>query len=266
MEKIIYAIPIFGLLILIEFAYGFFKNNNTYADVKDAISSLTLGISHVLATILVSSIIIYINYFIYEYRILDLSNNWYIIVILFLLVDFSFYIWHRASHRVRFLWANHVNHHSSRSFNFTTAFRQPFFTPLLRPFFYLYLPFIGFNPLLTTTIGIINLVWAVWSHTQHIGKLGFLGWIIVTPSAHRVHHGTNAQYIDKNYGDILIIWDIMFGTYKPEKEKVEYGLTRNIETYNPVKIIFHEWIAWIKDLKKSNSIGEIFEHTFRPPK
>lgn len=266
MGKIIYAFPIFALLILIEFTYGYFKNKNTYKDIKDAVSSLTLGISHVVATILVSSLMLLINYTIYEFRIFEFGIKWYEIVLLFLLMEFSYYWWHRASHRVRFLWANHVNHHSSKEFNFTTALRQPLFSPVLRPFFYLHLPLLGFNPAITALLGIASLVWAVWSHTQHIGKLGFLEYIIVTPSTHRVHHGTNPQYIDKNYGGVLIIYDILFGTYATEKEKVNYGLTKNVASYNPLKIIFHEWIDWIKDLKKSKSINEAFEYTFRPPK
>lgn len=181
-------------------------------------------------------------------------------------MEFSYYWWHRASHRVRFLWANHVNHHSSKEFNFTTAFRQPLFSPVLRPFFYFYLPFLGFDPSIIGLVGVASLVWAVWSHTQHIGKLGFLEYIIVTPSTHRVHHGSNDHYIDKNYGGVLIIFDIIFGTYEPENEKVNYGITKNIKSYNPIKIIFHEWIAWIKDLKNSKSLKEAYKHTFEPPK
>lgn len=266
MEKIIFAVPIFGLLILAEFAYGYFKNRNTYTDGKDAISSLSLGVSQVLATVAVSSILLFIDYSIYEYRIFEFGSKWYEIFLLFLLMEFSFYWWHRASHRVRFLWANHVSHHSSTEYNFTTALRQPVFSPVLRPFFYFHLPFLGFDPLLIAAIGIPSLIWGVWPHTQHIGKLGFLEWIIVTPSSHRVHHGINGQYIDKNYGGVLIIWDILFGTFEPEKEKVIYGITKNVESYNPIKIIFHEWVSWIKDLKKSKSISEAFDYTFKPPK
>lgn len=266
MEKIIYAFPIFGLLILIEFLYGYYKKYNTYSDMKDAVSSLTLGVSHVIVTVLVSSFVFGINYFFYKHRIFNLVDAWYEIIILFLLVDFSFYWWHRASHEVRFLWANHVNHHSSKEFNFTTAFRQPLLTPVLRPFFYLYIPLLGFSPEKTAIVGIINLVWAVWSHTKHIGHLGWLEYILVTPSSHRVHHGVNPEYMDKNYGGILIIWDRIFGTFEPEKAPVRYGITRNIETYNPLKIIFHEWLAWINDLKKSKSLREAYNYTFRSPK
>lgn len=265
MEKIAFAIPVFAALILIEFAFGYFKNRNTYANMKDAVSSLSLGLAHVCATAAFTSVLLFVDYTIYEYRIFEFGYTWHEILLLFWLMEFSYYWWHRASHRVRFLWANHVNHHSSQEYNFTTALRQPLFSPVLRPFFYIWLPFLGFDPALIVAIGIASLIWAVWSHTQHIGKLGFLEYIIVTPSAHRVHHGTNPQYIDKNYGGVLIIFDILFGTYEPEKEKVTYGITKNIESYNPVKIIFHEWVAWVKDLKKSKSLKEAFDYTFKPP-
>lgn len=265
MEKILYAFPIFGAVLLMEFAYGYYKHNNTYKDFKDAAASLSLGLLHVAFSALVGTAALAVDYFFYDHRLFDLGASWYEIIILFILMDFSYYWWHRLSHRVRFLWANHVNHHSSESFNFTTAFRQPLLTPILRPVFYIYIPFLGFKPELLITVGVVQLVWAVWSHTQHIGHLGFLEYIIVTPSAHRVHHGVNLQYIDKNYGGVFIFWDILFGSYEKEVEPVKYGITSNIKTYNPISIIFHEWWAWIKDLFRSRSWREALDHTFRPP-
>jgi sterol desaturase/sphingolipid hydroxylase (fatty acid hydroxylase superfamily) len=266
MGKIMFVILVFAFMILVEFAYGYFKKRNTYTDIKDAFSSLTIGISQAGANVAVSSILLFIDYSIYEYRIFDFGVKWYDILLLFLLMEFSFYWWQRASHRVCFLWANHVNHHPNKEYNFTAAFRQPLFSPVLRPLFYIYIPFLGFNPALIATIGIVSLTWNVLSHTQHIGKLGILEYINVTPSTHRVHHGTNSQYIDKNYGGVLIIFDILFGTYQVEKEKVVYGINKNVESYNPFKIIFHEWLSWAKDIKNSKSIKEAYTHTFSPPK
>lgn len=123
MEKILYAFPVFGLLLLIEFSYGYYKNRNTYSDLKDAAASLSLGMSHVLFSLMTASALLAVDYYIYEHRIFEFGNSWYEIALLFLLMDFSYYWWHRASHRVRFLWANHVNHHTSTEFNFTTALR-----------------------------------------------------------------------------------------------------------------------------------------------
>lgn len=265
MEKILLAFPLFGMLLLIEFAYGYFKNRNTYSDIKDSFASLSLGLGNVIFSILTTSFILAIDMVLHEHRLFNIGNTWFEIILLFVIMDFSFYWWHRASHKIRFFWANHVNHHSSTQFNFTTAFRQPLFSPIMRPLFYFYIPFLGFDPSLMVIIGIVQLAWAVWSHTQLIGKLGFLEWILVTPSNHRVHHGSNAIYIDKNYGGIFIFWDIMFGTFETEKEPVKYGITSNIKTYNPFTIIFHEWKALIADIKKSKTIKEAFDYTFRPP-
>ena len=263
--EMIYALPVFGLLLLIEFLYGHYKKQNSYHDIKDTFASLSLGITQVVVTIIFASTLLALDNLLYKHRLFDFGNNWYELVLLFLLMDFSFYWWHRASHRVRFLWANHVNHHSSKEYNFSTALRQPIFSPILRPLFYFYIPWLGFDPQLLIIMGAISLVWAVWSHTKHIGKLGFLEYIIVTPSAHRVHHGKNPEYIDKNYGGVFIFWDIIFGTYQKEEKPVEYGLTRDVKSYNYFVIIFHEWQAWYKDVVQSKSIREAFNHTFRPP-
>lgn len=264
--QIIYAFPIFALLLLIEFGYGYFKRRNTYHDMKDTVASLTLGVSQVGFTVLFASVMIVINYFLYDHRIFEFGTSWYELLLLFLIMDFSFYWWHRASHRVRFLWANHVNHHSSKEYNFSTALRQPVFSPVLRPLFYLYIPLLGFDPAVMTMMGVVALAWGVLSHTKHIGKLGPLEYVFVTPSHHRVHHGSNPQYIDKNYAGTFSFWDRMFGTFEPEQEEVVYGLTKNIDTYNPIKIIFHGWVDWINDLKRSSSLREALDYTFSPPK
>jgi len=263
--EMIYALPAFGLLLLFEFLYGYFKKRNTYHDVKDTVASLSLGITQVIVSIILASTLLAIDNLFYKHRLFDFGNTWYELVVLFLLMDFSFYWWHRASHRIRFFWANHVNHHSSKEYNFSTALRQPVFSPILRPLFYFYIPWLGFNPKSLIIMGSVSLVWGVWSHTKHIGKLGFLEYFIVTPSAHRVHHGKNPEYIDKNYGGVFVFWDILFGTYEKEVNPVEYGLTKDIKTYNFFTVIFHEWQAWYKDVVHSKSLREAFNHTFHPP-
>ena len=154
MSNIIYAIPFFICLIFIEFTYGYFKKRNTYTDKKDTLISLGLGLGQLGLIIAVSGIMLSLNYFLYQYRLFNLGDSWYEIALLFILMDISFYWWHRASHKVRFLWANHVNHHSSKEYNFSTALRQPIFSPMLRPFFYLYIPILGFDPILMYSVGV----------------------------------------------------------------------------------------------------------------
>lgn len=265
MSEIIFVILLFPLLVLLEFIYGLVIKRNTYQNIKDTFSSLSLSLAWLGVTALVSGLMLSFNYFLYQFRLFDIGQTWYEIVLLFVVIDFSFYWWHRSSHRVRVLWANHINHHSSREFNFSTALRFPLFAPIIRPLFFLHIPIIGFEPTLMYGIGIASLVWTVFCHTKHIGSLGPLEYILVTPSHHRVHHGSNEEYIDKNYGATLIIWDKLFGTFQPELGPVKFGLVKNINTYNPIKTIFHEWSSWVGDLRRSRSLKDLFKFTFRPP-
>ena len=127
------------------------------------------------------------------------------------------------------------------------------------------LPLLGFDPTIIAVAGVISTLWGIVGHTQVIGKLGPLEWIFNTPSHHRVHHGSNKQYIDKNYGNLLIIWDRLFGTFEPEDEEVKFGLVNNVNTFNPVKVTFMAWMSMINDLKQKNSFIEIIKVIFGPP-
>ncbi len=260
-----YFVILFIFLVLSDFLYTKYKKRDCHKDLKDGFTSITLGLLFLLVQIIFAGLFIKLDLILYDYRLFDFGYNWLSITLCFISIDFTYYWWHRASHRVRVLWANHINHHSSQEYNFTTAFRQSLFEPILRPFFYIHLALLGFHPILVGIITSIRLPIAVLSHTKFVKNLGFLEKIIVTPSGHRVHHGTNPEYINKNYGGILMIWDVIFGTYQPEVNEVKYGITTNINTYNPVKIVFHEWIEWIKDLKKSKSLHEAYRQTVRGP-
>ena len=159
-----------------------------------------------------------------------------------------YYWFHRFSHENKFLWAVHVNHHSSEKLNFTTAARVPFFNLILHNLFWIPLLFAGFNPLMIFAVENINFLFAFIQHTQIIKKIPYLDFIFNTPSHHRVHHSANKEYLNKNYGSTLIIFDRIFGTFKEEKDDIiiKYGISKNINTYNPLKVIFHEWINIFK--------------------
>ena len=169
------------------------------------------------------------------------------------------------SHRIRFLLAIHLSHHSSEEMNFAVSFRQAWFGPISKIPFFMVLPLLGFDPTIIAVAGVISTLWGIVGHTQVIGKLGPLEWIFNTPSHHRVHHGSNKQYIDKNYGNLLIIWDRLFGTFEPEDEEVKFGLVNNVNTFNPVKVTFMAWMSMINDLKQKNSFIEIIKVIFGPP-
>ena len=183
--------------------------------------------------------------------------------------DFSYYWFHRTSHENRFFWASHVVHHSSKHYHLSTALRQTWTGSFYSFIFWLWLPLIGFHPGMIIFQMSISLLYQFWIHTELIQKMP--KWIELffnTPSHHRVHHGSNPIYLDKNHAGILIIWDKLFGTFQPElkSEKVQYGLVVNIKTYNPIFIAFNEWGALFKDLNTKNiSVRDRIKYLYKPP-
>ena len=186
-------------------------------------------------------------------------------VVTFILIDLVFYIYHRMSHRVRFLWAIHMSHHSSEEMNFAVSFRQAWLGPVSKIPFFMTLPLMGLDPTIIAIAGVVSTLWGIVGHTQIINKLGPIEWIFNTPSHHRVHHGSNEQYIDKNYGNLFIIWDRFFGTFEPEKEKVKYGLVNNVDTFNPIKITIMGWTSIFRDIKNSQTFRQALYLFFGPP-
>tara|TARA_B110000263_G_scaffold55495_1_gene46971 strand:- start:46 stop:531 length:486 start_codon:yes stop_codon:yes gene_type:complete len=159
-----------------------------------------------------------------------------------------------------------MSHHSSEEMNFAVAYRQAWLGPISKIPFFMILPLIGLDPTMIAVAGVLSTLWGIVGHTQIINKLGPFEWIFNTPSHHRVHHGSNAQYIDRNYGNLLIIWDRFFGTFEPENEPVKYGLVKNVNTFNPIKITFMGWQEIYQDIKNSTSSKEALGHFFGPPK
>jgi len=210
-----------------------------------------------------------LHFYLFQFKLISLSEimpNWVLWLVTFVMIDLVFYIYHRISHRVNFLWAIHMSHHSSEEMNFAVSFRQAWFGPISKIPFFMTLPLIGFDPTMIAVAGVISTLWGIVGHTQIVGKLGPLEWIFNTPSHHRVHHGSNAQYIDKNYGNLLIIWDRIFGTFEPEKERVKYGLVKNVNTFNPTKITFMGWQEIFQNVKTANNLNQVIHFVLGPPK
>lgn len=179
--------------------------------------------------------------------------------------DFLFYWEHRLSHERRVMWAAHVNHHSSRRFNLSTALRQSW-TGVVGNWVFLPMLTLGFSPQQIARAGELNLLVQYWPHTELVDRMPrWVETIFNTASHHRVHHGSNPQYLDRNYGGILIVWDRLFGTFEPERERVRYGLTTDIDTYNPLRVAFHEWAAIASDLRAADSWRERLGHLLGPP-
>jgi sterol desaturase/sphingolipid hydroxylase (fatty acid hydroxylase superfamily) len=265
----VYAIgaPIVLAMILAEVLISSWQNKNYYK-ANDSICTLGLLAGNIAMAFAIKGFALGLHFYLYQFRLIDLASlipTWAMWAMTFVLIDFVFYIYHRMSHRVRFLWAIHMSHHSSEEMNFAVSFRQAWFGPVSKIPFFIVLPLLGLDPTIIAVAGVVSTLWGIVGHTQIFGKLGPLEWIFNTPSHHRVHHGSNAQYIDKNYGNLFIIWDRIFGTFEEEKEPVTYGLVSNVNTFNPIKITFMAWSSIIKDIKMENNLTENLNLIFGPP-
>jgi len=266
----VYAVgaPIILTLIFIEALISNLQNASYYKK-EDTLCTIGLLTGNILMVFAVKGLTLALHFYLYQFRLFDLASMiplWAMWILTFILIDLVFYIYHRISHRSRFLWAIHMSHHSSEEMNFAVSFRQAWLGPVSKIPFFILLPLIGLDPTIIAVAGVISTLWGIFGHTQVIGKLGPIEWIFNTPSHHRVHHGANEQYIDKNYGNLLIIWDRMFGTFEPEKANVKYGLVKNVNTFNPIKITLMEWSSIFKDMSKAPNLKESFNIFFGPPK
>ena len=266
---IIYAIPFFVFAMLLEFFVASAKNLKSYT-AKDAFSSIAMGLGNVFIGFVSKLFVFAALYYVYEnLRIFTIPITWWSFIILIFLDDFSYYWFHRTSHENRFFWASHVVHHSSKHYNLSTALRQTWTGSFYSFIFWLWLPLIGFHPGMIIFQMSISLLYQFWIHTELIQKTPkWIEFFFNTPSHHRVHHGSNPIYLDRNHAGILIIWDKLFGTFQPElkSEKVKYGLVVNIKTYNPIFIAFNEWGALFKDLNTKNiSVRDRIRYLYKPP-
>ena len=249
-----YALPVFAILILVEVVYGAWRQHQTYT-LKDSFASLSqLGLN-IITTLAIKGAVIALHFWVYQFSLFEIDVSLLSWIALFIAIDFVYYWYHRASHRCRILWCVHYIHHSSEQLNFTTALRQSWLGPVSKIPFFIILPLIGFHPLMVASAGAFLTIAGFWGHTQHIKRLWRpIEYIFNTPSHHRVHHGRNPQYIDKNYGNLFILWDRWFGTFEPEHEKVDFGLKHNLNSYNPAVIATEEWRITFKKMKGVSSI------------
>lgn len=204
-------------------------------------------------------------YFLAKYIPWQIPINIWTTILCILLIDFLYYWEHRIEHQVRALWSYHSIHHSSPIYNYTTALRVSFIDSFITWIFYIPAILIGFHPYVVLIAVLFMLTYQFWLHTEIIGKLGWYEKIFMTPSQHRVHHGSDRIYLDKNYGAVLSIWDRMFGTFQEELHTPNYGLTKPINTINPVKVHFIEYVNIFKDLKKAKNFKEAWGYLAKPP-
>ncbi len=259
------AIPVFFFLIFVELSWAFIQKKNVYS-LADAFANIGCGITEQLSGLLVGVITVGSYSWIYQnWAIVSIPSSSFFLFLLFLSVDFSYYWAHRMSHEINLFWVGHSIHHQSERYNLSVALRQGALQKLFTLPFFLWMAFLGFNDHWFLFIYALNTLYQFWIHTESIRTLPkWFEFIFNTPSHHRVHHGRNAQYIDKNHGGSLIIWDRLFGTFEAEKEKVIYGVTSQTSTWNPIHA---HWIPiqnlWM--LMKNTPIPHWYKILFYSP-
>ena len=281
-NPLVYGVPCFLGLILVELTYSKqHKEKKDLYDWKDLAASLTMGIgSAVLAPIAktIAFILVFsITYEVFNPEVNGIRTNimgwqsfgyaWYVWLLCQLADDFSYYWFHRQNHNVRFLWAAHIVHHSSDNFNLGTAVRNGWFTIFYKPFFYMWIPAVGFPPeMLVVCLG-IEALWQFQLHSVYVPKMGIIEKVFNTHTMHQVHHAQNIEYMHKNHGGFLNIFDKLFGTWKELDETIDikYGVTHAPNSYNPLVILTHEYVDIWKDMKKSKNWYHKFMYAFAPP-
>ncbi|EJF52935.1 sterol desaturase [Saprospira grandis DSM 2844] len=235
MDIMIYAIPVFFLLIGIELLIGYFSQQQLYR-LGDTVANISCGVGQQVTGVFIKIIGLGSYVYIYEHwRLLSVPNHWASYILLFILIDFFYYWFHRYSHEINSFWGAHVVHHQSEDYNLSVALRQSAFQGVFSTVFYWPLAFLGFDPVPFFIIGTFQTLYQFWIHTEAIRKMpAWFEYVFNTPSHHRAHHGRNPEYIDKNHGGTLILFDRWFGTFEPEKAEVVYGVTKPLATYNPI--------------------------------
>ncbi len=265
-----WAVPLFIAAILIEMGWIAYKRRGGRYETRDAVTSLVMGAGNVAAGIALGFLTWGFFMALWALTPLDLGTSLWVVALCFVLDDLRYYWVHRFGHRIRWVWASHVNHHSSQHYNLTTALRQTW-TGTFTLMMVVRAPLIllGFHPAMVLFVGGLNLIYQFWIHTEAIDRMPrWFEAIMNTPSHHRVHHGRNPRYLDANYAGVFIVWDKMFGTFVPEldSEKPDYGLVQNLGTFNPLRVAFHEWIGLFRDVTRPGlNLSQRFAYAFAPP-
>ena len=245
------AIPFFALLIAAEALWAHYRNTDEYTDARDSGTNIFLGFISIVFGGLLGLATGYIYLFLYEFAPFRFpADAWWSWVVLFFVDDLAYYIFHRVSHESRLFWNFHVVHHSSEQYNLSVAVRQSWFSGMLHWIFYAPVMLLGFAPWMFALMHGFNLIYQFWIHTKTVKRLGPLEWVFNTPSHHRVHHGVNEQYLDRNYAGVLIIWDRLFGSFIEEEEEPRYGIIKPLKSYNPLWINTHGWVEMWHAIKR----------------
>ncbi|WP_370415306.1 sterol desaturase family protein [Streptomyces fradiae] len=267
-DPVVYALPVVALIILVEFvAIRLDRDETKRFDHRDTRANIVTGLGAlVVSSVLRTAALVFYAWLYTSVAPFQLpADAWYTWVVLFFAVDLTIYVYHRMTHRIRLLWAGHQVHHSSQYLNVSVALRRKW-AQWFEKLMWLPLPLMGVPPVLVFTMHSVHLIYGLFAHTEKIGKLPrVVEAVFVTPSHHRVHHGSDPEYLDKNYGSILIIWDRMFGTFQPELHRPTYGLTKQLETHSVWRIQWHEFARMIQDIRRARSWRDRAGYVFGPP-
>ena len=267
---ILISTPLYFIIIGIELLLSHISHRKAYT-IKDTFANVYLMLLNSGIDLGFRIVYLAVLQYFYVRAFMHWDNAFAYWLVLLVAEDFLYYWLHRFDHEIRFFWATHVTHHSSQQLNFSVGFRSSVFQPLYRFIYFIPLALIGFRPIDIVFIYSVTQIWGIFVHTEMIKKMGWLEYILITPSHHRVHHASNAKYLDKNMGMFLVIWDKMFGTFQPELpedayQPIKYGLTKNIEKPNAINLVFHEWKQMWKDvLQKNISLRQRLHYLFGPP-
>ncbi len=270
-QLLIWAIPLFISILLVEILIDRKKQLGLYK-TKDMWTSLSMAGASILVDIIPKTLAFMVLFYVHEANLLGLRDvvgrQWWAWTILLFADDLTYYWFHRLNHEVRLFWAGHVQHHSSVYLNYGTALRQGIGERIHKYFFWIWIALLGFDPVMIFIMTSVNLIYQYWTHTELVRKLPKpIEFIFNTASHHRVHHASQPRYLDRNHAGIFIIWDRIFGTFSEEKDfdPPEYGLTKNIDSYNPAYVITHEYAAIWRDVKRASKWSDKFKYVFWAP-
>ncbi len=262
---IVYAIPVMAVLTVAEIIYSWRKEIHNYP-FKETMGSTLVGLGNVGISLLIKIGLMYAAIWIFNFVPWRMELNWWTLIPCYIIFDFCSYWSHRISHENRFFWATHIVHHSAENYNLSVSFRLSW-VQNIKVIFFLPVFFAGFHPIVIFAVSQASVLFQFWVHTEYIKKLHpVFEYILATPSNHRVHHGTQEKYLDKNYAATFIFWDRMFGTFQKEEERPEYGLTNKIgNRLNPIFLNFHEYQDMIEDVKHAKGIQKKWFYIFGSP-
>ena len=269
-DPVTLAVPFFVLAIAAEMLWTHRRHLTHRYETRDAAASLVTGLISTVVSAATGFVVVAAMMAVWRLRLTTLTINAASLMGLFVAYDCTYYWHHRAMHRIRWFWADHIAHHSSQHYNLTTALRQPWLANLTGHFiFALPLVWLGFHPAAVGFVAALNLIYQFWIHTEAIGRCpAWFEAVFNTPSHHRVHHAANPRYLDRNYAGTLIVWDRMFGTFEPERaeEPPRYGLVHNIASFNPLRIVAHEYVGMARDAAgRGLSMRQRLAYIFAPP-